>query len=247
MTAACTITNLSAAYGNSLVLDRVNLEVPTGIVMGVVGPNGAGKSTLIKAMLGLITPLAGHSAFFGEPLKLVRNRVGYVPQTSEVDWDFPATVLDVVTMGTYGRLGWIRRPRKSHRALVQSALAETGIDDLADRPIGALSGGQRQRVFLARALAGEPDLLVMDEPFQGLDAVSQEAIVRVLHALRAEGKTIVMVHHDLATVGTYCDEVTLLNRHVIAAGPVEAVYTQANIQRTYLLPDTDVPPLGGPR
>lgn len=230
---ACQTENLSVAYRAEPVLRGVNFTVPAGVVMGIVGPNGAGKSTLIKAMLGLVKPLTGSSTFFGHPLARSRRRVGYMPQSTSVDWDFPTTVLDVVTMGTYGDLGWLRRPGKTERARAIAALEQTGIVDLAARQIGELSGGQRQRVFLARTLVQAPDVYFMDEPFQGIDAKSQQAIVTVLHALRAQGKTVVMVHHDLATVSEYCDEVTLLNGRVIASGPVAEVFTKANIRTTY--------------
>lgn len=229
----CRIDNLSVAYWSEPVLRGVDLQVPSGVVMGIVGPNGAGKSTLIKAGLGLIKPLTGTAEFFGRPLARVRQRVGYMPQSTSVDWDFPTTVLDVATMGTYGRLGWIRRPGKAERARAVAALEQTGIVDLAERQIGELSGGQRQRVFLARTLVQDPDLYFMDEPFQGIDAKSQHAIVSVLHALRARGKTVVMVHHDLATVREYCDYVTLINRRVIASGPTDEAFTRANIRTAY--------------
>lgn len=230
---ACRVENLSVAYTDEPVLRAVNLLVPTGVVMGVIGPNGAGKSTLIKAMLGLVKPLTGHSEFFGHPLSRVRRRVGYMPQSTSVDWDFPTTVLDVATMGTYGRLGWLRRPGKAERAQALAALEQTGMAALATRQIGELSGGQRQRVFLARALVQDPDLYIMDEPFQGIDAKSQQAIVAVLHSLRQRGKTVVMVHHDLATVREYCDYVTLINRTVIATGPTEDAFTKQNVRIAY--------------
>lgn len=230
---ACRAERLSVAYRSEPVLRNVDFEVPLGVVMGIVGPNGAGKSTLIKAMLGLVSPLTGRSEFFGAPLRRVRQRVGYMPQATSVDWDFPTTVLDVATMGTYGRLGWIRRPGAAERAQAHAALEQTGIADLAERQIGELSGGQRQRVFLARALAQDPDLFFMDEPFQGVDAKSQGAIVRVLHRLREAGKTVVIVHHDLATVREYCDHVTLLNGRVIASGPADVAFTTENIRAAY--------------
>lgn len=236
---ACEAKGLSVAYRSDAVLRSVDLTVPTGVVMGVVGPNGAGKSTLIKAMLGLVPTLTGESRFFGEPLHRVQRRVGYMPQSSSVDWDFPTTVADVVLMGTYGELGWLRRPGRAHRDRAARAMEETGIADLARRQIGALSGGQRQRVFLARALAQAPDLYFMDEPFQGVDAKSQQAIVHVLHSLKEQGHTIVIVHHDLATVAEHCDQVTLLNRRVIASGPVDAVFTRENIRTAYDASGTD--------
>lgn len=230
---ACSTRELSFAYRAEPVLRNVDFEVPTGVVMGIVGPNGAGKSTLIKAMLGLVKPLTGSAEFFGSPLAQVRQRVGYMPQSTSVDWDFPTTVLDVVTMGTYGSLGWLRRPGKKERARALAALEQTGIPNLASRQIGELSGGQRQRVFLARTLVQQPDLYFMDEPFQGIDAKSQQAIVSVLHTLREEGKTVVLVHHDLATVRDYCDSVTLLNRRVVASGPVDQAFTRDNIRTAY--------------
>lgn len=230
---ACRTVNLSVAYRRDPVLRGVDFEAPLGVVMGVVGPNGAGKSTLIKAMLGLVTPLTGRAEFFGEPLARVRQRVGYMPQATTVDWDFPTTVADVVLMGTYGSLGWLRRPGRAQRERAADALAQTGMDELAGRQIGELSGGQRQRVFLARALAQQPDLYFMDEPFQGIDARSQQAIVEVLHSLREQGRTVVIVHHDLATVKDYCDQVTLLNGRIIATGPVDEVFTKDNIRTTY--------------
>lgn len=231
--AACQTRNLSVAYRAEPVLRNVNLEVPQGVVMGIVGPNGAGKSTLITAMLGLVTTLTGGTEFFGRPLSKERLRVGYMPQSTSVDWDFPTTVFDIVVMGTYGSLGWIRRPGARERERAHNALAQTGISDLAHRQIGELSGGQRQRVFLARTLAQAPDLYFMDEPFQGVDAKSQQAIIDVLHTLRSSGSTVVMVHHDLATVRNYCDHVTLLNRSVIASGPTESAFTRENIRLAY--------------
>ena len=232
-TPACSTMNLSVAYRADPVLRGVDFSVPQGVVMGIVGPNGAGKSTLIKAMLGLVKPLTGASTFFGSPLPRVRQRVGYMPQSTSVDWDFPTTVLDVVTMGTYGSLGWFRRPGKTERDRALAALEQTGIPALASRQIGELSGGQRQRVFLARTLVQSPDLYFMDEPFQGIDAKSQQAIVTVLHSLRAQGKTVVIVHHDLATVREYCDQVTLLNRRIVASGPADESFTKDNIRAAY--------------
>lgn len=241
MQIACRTKNLAVAYGATPVLRGVDFEVPRGVVMGIVGPNGAGKSTLIKAMLGLVQPLAGKSEFFGNPLSKVRKRVGYMPQSTSVDWDFPTTVLDVVTMGTYGELGWFRRPGKRERGRARAALQQVGIIELERRQIGELSGGQRQRVFLARALVQSPELFFMDEPFQGVDAKSQHAIVQVLHELRQSGRTIVIVHHDLATVRDYCDHVTLLNGRVVASGPVDEAFTTENIRAAYEVTDGDNP------
>lgn len=230
---------MTVAYQSDPVLRDVDFTVPEGVVMGIVGPNGAGKSTLIKAMLGLVTPLAGRTEFFGSPLARVRGRVGYMPQSTSVDWDFPTTVRDVVTMGTYGDLGWLRRPGRPERRRALEALEQTGISDLAERQIGELSGGQRQRVFLARSLVQAPDLYFMDEPFQGIDAKSQQAIVAVLHALREQGRTVVIVHHDLATVRDYCDHVTLLNKRVISSGPADEAFTKQHIRTAYDVTSTD--------
>ena len=234
---------LSVAYHAEPVLRGIDLSVPAGVVMGVVGPNGSGKSTLLKAMLGLVPRLTGQVEFFGEPLDRVRRRVGYMPQHTSVDWDFPTTVADVVTMGTYGSLGLFRRPGRKEYARAREAMDRTGITNLADRQIGQLSGGQRQRVFLSRTLAQDPDLYLMDEPFQGVDIVSQQAIVDVLHVLRAQGRTIVLVHHDLGTVPDYCDRVTLLNSgRLVASGTLDEVFTGENLRITYGLP-TDGPGL----
>ena len=230
---ACECRDLSVAYREDPVLRRVNFCVPTGSVMGIVGPNGAGKSTLIKAMLGLVTPLAGTSEFFGKTLDDVRNRVGYMPQSASVDWDFPTTVIDLAVMGTYGELGWFRRPGKAERARAMAALEQTGMQAYASRQIGELSGGQRQRAFLARALVQVPDLYFMDEPFQGIDAKSQQAMIDVLKDLSAQGKTIVIVHHHLGSVLDFCDHVTLLNKSIIASGPGEETFTKDNIRIAY--------------
>lgn len=235
---AMQVTDLSVAYHHDPVLRGISLQVPAGTVMGIVGPNGSGKSTLIKAALGLVNPLRGRVEIFGRPLGRVRQRVGYLPQHTSVDWDFPTVVSDVVTMGTYGRLGWLRRPGAKEKARVAEAMAATGVTELADRQIGQLSGGQRQRVFLARTLAQQPDIYFMDEPFQGVDVVSQQAIVQVMHQLRANGATIVLVHHDLSTVPEYCDQVSLINRELIDSGPVAEVFTPENLRRTYDIPGT---------
>lgn len=230
---ACETTRLTAAYGDEPVLRDVNVQVPQGVVMGIVGPNGAGKTTLLKALIGLMPLLSGSVHFFGQSYQRARSRIGYMPQQRSVDWDFPTTVFDAVMMGTYGSLGWFKRPGAAERKRTEHALAEVEMTDLADRQIGELSGGQRQRTFLARALVEEPDVYLMDEPFQGVDAASEKAIVTVMHTLRERGKTIIIVHHDLTTVRGYCDWLTLLRIGVVAAGPVDEVFTEANLQRTY--------------
>ena len=238
MTAALSVSGLSFAYRDSLVLREVTLDLPQGVVLGVIGPNGAGKSTLLKAVVGLLKPAKGTVACFGEPLAKVRRRVGYMRQASSVDWDFPTTVSDVVLMGTYGGLGWFRRPGTKERDVAAAALKRVGIPHLAHRPISQRSGGARQRTFLARLLAQQPDLLLLDEPFAGVDAASQETITRVLHGLRDEGRTVVIVHHDLATVPTLCDWTCLLNRTVMGFGPTKEVFTDEMVKQAYGLATT---------
>ena len=230
---AIQIEDLTVAYRDKPAIWDMDLRIPTGVLAAIVGPNGAGKSTLLKAVLELIRPVAGSIQVFGQPFRQVRRRVAYVPQRTSVDWDFPTDVLDVATMGTYARLGWIRRPGRLERRDALAALDRVGIADLAHRQIGQLSGGQQQRVFLARALVQDADLYVMDEPFQGVDAVTEAAIVDVLRSLRDAGRTVVAVHHDLATVPKYFDWVALLNVKLIAAGPVGEAFTDANVKAAY--------------
>ena len=227
------VEDLTVSYRDAPVLWDIDIDIPPGVMAAVVGPNGAGKSTLLKAALGLVHPAAGHVRVFGLPFGRARGRVAYVPQRASVDWDFPTDVLDVVTMGTYGRLGWFRRPGRAARADALAALERVGMQDYARRQIGQLSGGQQQRVFLARALVQGADLYLLDEPMAGVDAPTERAIVAVLKALRDEGRTIVVVHHDLSTVQRYFDWLVLLNRRVVAQGPVAEVYTRAALARTY--------------
>lgn len=227
------IHDLTVAYRETAVLWDIDLSVPGGQLCAVVGPNGAGKSTLIRAVLGLMPRVSGQISFFGQPLSRVRQRVGYVPQRTSVDWDFPTDALDVVTMGLYGQLGWFRRPGPQQRTQALACLQTVGMADLAHRSIGQLSGGQQQRVFLARALAQNPDLFFMDEPFAGVDAPTEEAILEVLQQLKQQGKTVVVVHHDLETVRDYFDHLTLLNRQIIASGPIAQTFTPQNLKATY--------------
>jgi manganese/zinc/iron transport system ATP- binding protein len=201
--------------------------------MAIVGPNGAGKSTLIKAALNLIPRAAGSVHFYGQPYEEARRLVGYVPQRGSVDWDFPTSVLDVVTMGLYGKLGWFRRPGRSEKELAMAALEQVGLADLAGRQISQLSGGQQQRTFLARALVQDAQIYFMDEPFAAVDAVTERAIVNILRELRARDKTVIVVHHDLQTVEEYFDWVTLLNVEVIDSGPTPQVFTPDKLRRTY--------------
>ncbi len=230
---AVEVHDLTVAYHTQPVLWDVDLALPPGKLIAIVGPNGAGKSTLLKATLGLVKPITGWVKIFGASYEQRRSWVGYVPQRESVDWDFPTSALDVVLMGVYGRLGWFRRPGKADRELAMSCLAKVGIADLASRQISQLSGGQQQRVFLARALAQEARLYLMDEPFAGVDATTERAILTLLQELRASGRTVIAVHHDLQTVGEYFDYVALLNMRLVAAGPVASTFTSENLQRTY--------------
>ncbi|MDF2749918.1 MAG: troB [Gaiellaceae bacterium] len=232
-TPAVEVADLTVAYGEKPVLWDVDLDVPKGVLMAIVGPNGAGKTTLMRAILGMVKPAAGQALVHGRPYAEQRRLVAYVPQRGTVDWDFPTSVLDVVLMGRYGRLGWVRRPGAADRAAARDALEQVGMTELAGRQISQLSGGQQQRVFLARALVQGAEVYFMDEPFQGVDATTEKAIVELLRTLRAGGKTVVAVHHDLQTVPEYFDQVTLLNVRRIASGPVEDCFTEENLRRTY--------------
>jgi manganese/zinc/iron transport system ATP- binding protein len=227
------VEDLTVAYREEPVLWDVDLQVPKGTLMAIVGPNGAGKSTLIKTIIGLIEPSAGRVSIYGKPFKQQRHLVGYVPQRGSVDWDFPTNALDVVMMGRYGHLGWFKRPAQSEREQAMQALTKVSMESFADRQISQLSGGQQQRVFLARALVQDAQIYFMDEPFQGVDATTERAIVNVLQELKAAGRTVVVVHHDLETVPTYFDRVLLLNVRAIASGPVAEVFTPENLRRTY--------------
>lgn len=232
-TPAIEVNDLTVAYQDQPVLWDVDLVVPAGVLMAIVGPNGAGKSTLIKAILGLVDAAAGQVLIHGEPYEDQRREVAYVPQRGSVDWDFPTSVLDVVMMGRYGDLGWFRRPGARERGLAMEALSKVEMQELADRQISQLSGGQQQRVFLARALVQDARVYLMDEPFQGVDATTERAIVRVLQELREQGNTVVAVHHALQTVPEYFDEVMILNVRHIASGPVAEAFTEENLRAAY--------------
>ncbi|WP_127145364.1 metal ABC transporter ATP-binding protein [Pelagibacterium montanilacus] len=227
------VEDLTVSYRARPVLWDIDFDVPPGVMAAIVGPNGAGKSTLIKAVLGLVRPTAGHVTLLGRPYRDQRRNVGYVPQRSSVDWDFPTTALDVVLMGLYGHLGWFRRPGRPEIARARNALAEVGMIDFADRQISQLSGGQQQRVFIARALVQDADIYFLDEPMAGVDATTEKAIVNLLRGLRDRGKTVIVVHHDLQTVRSYFDWLVILNVRVIAQGPVSDVYTAENLKRAY--------------
>ncbi|MBC8366695.1 metal ABC transporter ATP-binding protein [bacterium] len=227
------VTDLTVAYGERPVLWDIDMDVPAGHLMAVMGPNGAGKTTLIKAILGLLPTAAGRVEIHGGLYRDRRRMVGYVPQRGSVDWDFPTTVLDVVMMGRYGALGWLKRPGKTERELSLSALEKVGMADFQSRQISQLSGGQQQRVFLARALVQDARVYFMDEPFQGVDVRTEHAIVDLLKELREMGRTVVVVHHDLQTVEDYFDWIMLLNVRRIACGAVSEVFTPENLRLAY--------------
>lgn len=230
---ALEVHDLTVAYDLKPVLWDIDLRIPKGRLVAIVGPNGAGKTTLLKAMLGLIQPVSGAVRFQGQGRGFPKNRVAYVPQSESVDWDFPATALDVVMMGRYGHLGWFKRPGRAEQALALDALRQVGMADYAQRQISQLSGGQQRRVFLARALVQQADIYFMDEPFKGVDAQTEKTIVGLLKDLRAQGKTLVVVHHDLQTVAEYFDWATLINLRIVANGPVQEVFNEQNISTLY--------------
>lgn len=224
---------MTVAYDRKPVLWDVDYDAPAGSLISIVGPNGAGKSTFIKACLGLVPMASGLVRFWGKPYREVRRRIGYVPQRETVDWDFPVSALDVAAMGRYAMIGWCRPVSRAHKRAALACLERVGIADLASRQISQLSGGQQQRVFLARALAQEADLYFMDEPFAGVDAATERAIVELLREMKRSGRTVICVHHDLPTVAEYFDHVILMNMRIVAAGPVTSAFTQQNLQRTY--------------
>ena len=248
------VHDLTVSYDKKPVLWDIDLGFPYGQVIGIIGPNGAGKSTLLKTMMGLIRPDSGYVKFFGKSLDKIRKNVSYVPQKESVDWDFPASVLDVVVMGRYAQLRLFQRPRQSDKEVALKCLHKVGMEHLAKRQIAQLSGGQQQRVFLARALAQEAQLYLMDEPFVGVDAATEKTIIDLLKAMAREGKTIIVVHHDLQSASNYFDWSILLNMRVVAAGPTPEVLTPNLLQETYggkltvlskvgeLLSEKEIPP-----
>ena len=230
---------LTVSYGVHLALWNVSTQIPAGQISGIIGPNGAGKSTLLKAILGMVPTLSGEIEVTGateqegKQDQYLASEIGYVPQRNCVDWDFPITVLDLVLMGTYGRLKWFQRPGEKERADARAALIEVQMQEFADRQIGQLSGGQQQRVFLARAFVQQPSIYLLDEPFSGVDATTEKIIMDILYGLRDKGKTVSLVHHDLTTVNSYFDHIILLNKQLVASGPTQSTYTSENIQATY--------------
>ncbi|MDQ0272039.1 metal ABC transporter ATP-binding protein [Cytobacillus purgationiresistens] len=227
------VKNLTVAYEKKAVLKDINFTVPEGQLIGIIGPNGAGKSTLIKAILGLIPKAAGDVKIYDKQYRAKDRIVGYVPQRGSVDWDFPTNALDVVLMGRYGHIGWFKRPSKKDLNIAHESLKKVGMEEYADRQISQLSGGQQQRVFLARALAQDAKVYFMDEPFVGVDAATERAIIDLLNELKSQGKTVLVVHHDLQTVKDYFDHCILLNVSIITSGPTEEVFTMENLHQTY--------------
>ena len=223
---AIEIKNLTVAYGENIALEDFNLDVEIGSLMALVGPNGAGKSTLIKTILKFLKQITGE-------IKINGKSLAYVPQRNTVDWDFPTTLFDVVEMGCYGRVGLFKRVNKEEKKKVLKAIEQIDMSEFKDRQISELSGGQQQRAFIARALVQEADIYLMDEPFQGVDSTTEKSIVDILKKLKSEGKTLLVVHHDLQTVSTYFESVTFINKTVIASGKVKEVFTQENIEKTY--------------
>ncbi len=230
---ALNVEQLSVNYDKTLVLWDVHCRIPQGKLVGIIGPNGAGKSTFLKALLSMVRPLSGKIEFFGSPYKSVKQRVAYVPQRSSVDWDFPVTAFEVVLMGRYRHLGFFKRPSIADKQAARKALEMVGMQGFADRQISQLSGGQQQRLFIARALLQDADLYLMDEPFAGVDMATEKEIIGLLDRLKAQGKTLLVVHHDLSTVDSYFDWVLMLNTCLIACGPVSEMFNTETILRAY--------------
>ena len=230
------VQDLSVAYDGRLAIEEVTWRPPETGLVAIVGPNGAGKSTLLKAILGLVPAASGSVAVFGRAVDKARDHLAYVPQRAAVDWDFPATALDVVLQGMVRSVGWLRPFAKRHRTRARTLLDQVGMADFADRQIGALSGGQQQRVFLARGLARNADILLFDEPLSGVDAASEQIILDVFDAVKAQGRLVICIHHDLGTVADRFDHVLVLNRRVIAAGPVGQAFTPTALARAYGVP-----------
>ena len=239
METAINIHELTVSYGVNLALWNVSTQIPARQISGIIGPNGAGKSTLLKAILRMVPTLAGEiEVASGTEHGVTRcqglaSEIGYVPQCNCVDWDFPITVLELVLMGTYGRLKWFQRPGKKEREDALAALLEVQMQDFADRQIGELSGGQQKRVFLARAFVQQASIYLLDEPFAGVDATTEKIIMDILYGLRDNGKTVSLVHHDLTTVNSYFDHIILLNKKLVASGPTQSTYTSENVQAAY--------------
>lgn len=227
------IKNISVTYDETTVLENVNLNIKRGDFLALMGPNGAGKSTLLKTILNFIKPIGGEIKIKGKLYKEVRKKIAYVPQRGSVDWDFPITLFDVVEMGCYGRVGFLKKINKTEKKNVERVIEKVGLTEFKERQISKLSGGQQQRAFLARAILQNAEIYLMDEPFQGVDSKTEKAIVEILKELKKSGKTLIVVHHDLQTVTSYFDTVAFINKTIVAAGPVEDVFNEENIEKTY--------------
>jgi manganese/zinc/iron transport system ATP- binding protein len=230
---ALDVAHLTVSYEQNLILSDCTLAIPPGVMVGIIGPNGAGKTTFLKSILGLIPKKNGTVFFLGKTIGYVRNKIAYVAQRNSVDWDFPLTVFDMVLMGCYGKLGWFARPGDAQKEAVSKALIEVGLQDYAHKPISVLSGGQQQRAFMARALVQDADIYFLDEPFAGVDAPTEKIIINLFKKLRDQHKTIIVVHHDIVTAAAYFDWALLLNKNIIACGPIEEVLTQKNCVQVY--------------
>lgn len=233
MTRTISVSDLQVSYYGNVVVRDISFSFETGNLIGIVGPNGAGKSTMMKAILNLIPKDSGKVEICGKSIDRVRKQIAYVPQRSNIDWDFPIIVKDTVLLGTYPHLGLFRRPRKQDREWAYQCLEEVGMQDFGDRQIAELSGGQQQRVFLARALAQKADYFFLDEPFVGIDVASEEVIIKILKQLRDQGKTIFVVHHDLSKIETYFDDLILINKELYGAGPVNKVFQAENMEKCF--------------
>ncbi|MGP8283317.1 MAG: metal ABC transporter ATP-binding protein [Desulfomonilaceae bacterium] len=230
---AIDVDNLTVSYGGRPALESASFAIDPGLMVGVIGPNGAGKSTLIKALVGFVRPDSGDIQICGVPARSAKGSIAYVPQRGDLDWDFPVTVEDVVMMARYARLPWWRSPDGSDKSAVRAAMDTLGIGNLHGRPIGELSGGQKQRVFLARALAQNAEVFLLDEPFAGLDAATEKELVKVLARVRAEGRTLLVVHHDLATAGDYFDRIILLNQKLFGYDTPHRMLRPDILRRVY--------------
>lgn len=227
------VQNLHVSYDGEEVISDINFSFNSGKIIGIIGPNGAGKSTLMKAILGLIPRDKGNVTFHERSIKDVRRKIAYVPQRSNIDWDFPITVRDTVLLGTYPNLKVFQRPKKAEKQFALSCLEQVGMENFSKRQISELSGGQQQRVFLARALAQQADFFFLDEPFVGIDVASEQTIIKILKDLRDQNKTVFVVHHDLATVEDYFDELVIINKELIEAGPVQTVFKSDLVTKAY--------------
>lgn len=239
------VKNLTVSYSNKIALTDFNFSMENGKLVGIIGPNGSGKSTLMKAVLNLTAKDSGEVRIGEKPIEKVRENIAYIPQRSNIDWDFPILVRDTVLLGTYPKLGLFKRPKAKEKKIAEEALKKVGMEDFSDKQIGELSGGQQQRVFLARSLAQDADVFFMDEPFVGIDIHSEEIIINILKELRDQGKTLFVIHHDLTKVEDYFDELILVNKELVATGTVSDVFTPELMERTFNAPLTVLENMGG--